>query len=322
LNKFLVIQTAFIGDVILATSLLENLHQAYPKAKIDLVVRKGNEPLFENHPYLNNVFVWKKTENKYKNLFKLIKKVRRDKYDVTINLQRYFASGFISLRSKAYTKIGYKSNPLSLFYSKKIEHSIGDGKHEVERNYQLVKEFVNSEICKPKLYPNTTNYDKIKSINLPKDYIVIAPASVWFTKRLPKSKFIELIILNSYASKIVLIGAPSDYEYCESILNESNAENVINLAGKLNLLDSTALIEKAKMSYVNDSAPLHLASSVNAPVTAFFCSTIPDFGFGPLSDSSIVLQVKEKLDCRPCGLHGKSTCPKGHFKCGNDLTLS
>ena len=73
------------------------------------------------------------------------------------------------------------------------------------------------------------------------------------------------------------------------------------------------------MNFVNDSAPMHLASSVNAKTTAIFCSTVPEFGFGPLSDLSQVVEIKEKLKCRPCGLHGKKACPEGHFKCGFEI---
>jgi len=69
------------------------------------------------------------------------------------------------------------------------------------------------------------------------------------------------------------------------------------------------------MNYVNDSAPLHLASAMNAPTTAIYCSTAPAFGFGPLSDNSRIIETQEKLDCRPCGLHGFKTCPEKHFKC-------
>jgi heptosyltransferase-2 len=75
------------------------------------------------------------------------------------------------------------------------------------------------------------------------------------------------------------------------------------------------------MNYVNDSAPLHLSSAMNAPVTAFFCSTVPEFGFTPLSEESNIVEVKQKLTCRPCGLHGYKKCPEGHFKCGNDIAI-
>jgi heptosyltransferase-2 len=64
-----------------------------------------------------------------------------------------------------------------------------------------------------------------------------------------------------------------------------------------------------------------MASSVNTATMAFFCSTIPDFGFGPLADNSEIREVNN-LDCRPCGLHGHKACPKGHFKCGNEMDVT
>ena len=78
-------------------------------------------------------------------------------------------------------------------------------------------------------------------------------------------------------------------------------------------------MHEALMNYSNDSAPLHIASAMNAPVAAVFCSTVPQFGFGPLSEKFFVIQTKEKLDCRPCGLHGFNKCPQGHFKCAHSI---
>jgi ADP-heptose:LPS heptosyltransferase len=321
LKRFLVIQTAFIGDVILATALLEKLHLHFPDSHIDFLVRKGNESLVENHPFLNEILVWTKKENKYKNLFALSKKVRGAKYDYVINLQRHAGSGFITWRSGAKNKIGFKKNPISFFYTEKYPHEIGNGKHEVERNQLLIEKLTNSETLKPKLYPSDNNYLKVKSLELQAKYIVIAPSSVWFTKQLPKQKVIELINKQESNLQICLIGAPSDFDYCESILKESNHDNVINLSKQLSLLDSAVLIESAQMNYVNDSAPIHIASAMNASVTAFFCSTVPSFGFGPLSDNSIIIQNTTNLDCRPCGIHGHKSCPKGHFKCGLEISI-
>jgi heptosyltransferase-2 len=97
---------------------------------------------------------------------------------------------------------------------------------------------------------------------------------------------------------------------------------VINLCGQLSFLQSAALMKDALMNYVNDSAPMHFASAVNAPVTAIYCSTLPAFGFGPLSDNSRVVEIRENLYCRPCGLHGKKACPEGHFRCAYDINLA
>jgi len=321
LNKILVIQTAFIGDVILATALIEKLHVSFPKAKIDFLVRGGNESLVKDHPFINEVLVWQKKENKYKNLFRLAKELRQSKYDYVVNLQRFMASGFLTWRSGAKHRIGFKKNPLSMFYTEKFSHEIGNGQHEVERNQLLIENITDNIALKPKLHPSKSNYSKIEDLKLDTDYIVIAPSSVWFTKQVPQSKIIELINKQPKELQICLIGAPSDYEYCQSIIDVVDHKNSVNLSNKLNLLDSAVLIQNSKMSYVNDSAPLHIASAMNANVTAFFCSTVPEFGFGPLSDNSLIIQGEEKLDCRPCGIHGFKTCPKGHFKCGLNLKV-
>ncbi len=152
-------------------------------------------------------------------------------------------------------------------------------------------------------------------------YICIAPTSVWFTKQFPTDKWIEFLkSIKDRSEKVYLLGAPSDFAICESIRQSTGNEHVINLAGKLSFLESAALIKSAIMNFVNDSAPMHLASAMNAPVTAIYCSTVPSFGFGPLSDRSIIVETKEKLDCRPCGLHGFKACPKGHFNCAHSIS--
>ena len=114
---------------------------------------------------------------------------------------------------------------------------------------------------------------------------------------------------------IYLLGAPGDHALCENISLSTTHASVQNLAGKLSFLESAALMADAVMNYVNDSAPMHFASAVNAPVTAIFCSTVPAFGYTPLSDVSYIIETPEKLNCRPCGLHGYKACPEKHFKC-------
>ena len=319
-NKILVIQTAFIGDVILATSLLESLKLNYPTAQIDIVVRKGNESLFNEHPFLGKVIVWNKKENKTKNLFSILKQIRKEQYDLVLGVQRFFNAGLLTAFSKGKQTIGFDKNPLSFLFNKKVKHEIGTGLHEVERNHALIKEFAPQFHKGLKLHPTQQDFEKVETFKSA-PYIVIAPASVWFTKQYPKEKWIEF--LNKIESvKIYIIGAPSDSELAEEIIQTSSNSNIENLCGKLNLLQSAALMQDAKMNYVNDSAPQHLASSVNANTTALFCSTVPSFGFGPLAENSEVIEVNKDLDCRPCGLHGHKSCPKGHFKCGFDIETS
>lgn len=320
MKKILVIQTAFIGDVILATGVIESLIASGSYDKIDMLVRKGNESLLQGHPFVNQVYVWDKKQGKYSTLFKLSKQIRKQQYDVVMNLQRFASSGWLSFRSGAKITAGFKNNPFSFLFSKTVTHEIGNGTHEVDRNHELLSTIGEFERRSPKLYPSQTDYNRLDEY-LVEDFVVMAPSSVWFTKQLPKEKWIELIQQLS-DKRVYLIGAPADLSYLNEIKTLAKHTDCVNLAGKLSLLQSAALIQKANMSYVNDSAPLHLASAMNAMVTAFFCSTIPDFGFGPLSEGAIIKETPIDLDCRPCGIHGKKSCPKGHFKCGASIDVT
>jgi heptosyltransferase-2 len=321
MKKILIIQTDFIGDVILATPLIEKLKRFYPSADIDFLLRKGNEGLLKGHPKLNEILVWNKSKSKYNSLAKLGRVIRRNRYDLLINLQRFASSGLLTTSSKAKMKIGFAKNPFSFAYTHKFPHIIDQEMHEVQRNLSLIEHLTDKSFQKPVLYPSKNDYRRIKPFQKGA-YFCIAPASVWFTKQFPAEKWVELIDRLPSDFAVYLIGAPSDLDMCAEISESTIHGKVSILAGELSLLQSAALMEGARMNFVNDSAPLHLASAVNAPVTAVFCSTIPEFGFGPLSDHSKVIQTHEKLDCRPCGLHGKKACPKGHFKCATEIDVN
>ena len=321
MKNVLVIQTAFIGDAILGTALLQHLHTTFPESQIDYLVRDGNQSLFTNHPFLRKVLVWDKKNSKYAGLLSVLKLVRNQKYDAVYNIQRFAASGFITALSGAKQTIGYSNNPLSFMFTKSVKHRFGRGfesVHEVDRVLDLVE--ANSARTLPKLFPSEQDQKKTETL---KDgaYITIAPASVWFTKQVPIQKWVELINQVPESTKVYLIGAKSDEGLADEVAKASSRPTV-NLAGKLKLLETAALLKDSVMNYANDSAPIHLASAVNAPMCEVFCSTVPEFGFTPLSDKAFIVQTEEKMNCRPCGMHGKAACPKGHFNCANSIDVN
>lgn len=320
--KILLIQTAFIGDAVLATALQEKLHAWDPAVEIHWLVRKGNEALFQDHPYIQKVWVWNKQKQKYLALFQLIRAIRKERYDRVINVQRFAATGLLTILSGAKQTIGFDKNPFSRFFSTIVKHEIAVGDHilhETERNQQLIAAFTDPHPAKPKLYPTAAQYQKVVGYQS-QPYICLAPASVWFTKQFPAEQWVSLIesIPASYA--IYLLGAPGDRKLCDQIIRTAAKSNATNLCGLLSLLESAALQAGAVMNYVNDSAPMHFASAMNAPVTAIYCSTLPAFGFGPLSDDQHIVETLESLPCRPCGLHGKMACPEKHFRCATTIT--
>ena len=341
MQKLIVIQTAFIGDVVLATALIESLHQQYPLAAIDVLVRKGNESLFNEHPFIGELIVWNKKRHKYLNWLSVLKKIRSKKYDVLIDVQRFAATGLWTVLSNANSTIGFDKNPFSFLFTYKVKHDINSIKndvsatevHEINRNHALTESLGALQLCMPKLYPTKSDFDKVKQYQTEK-YITIAPASVWFTKQFPMIAWVSFLSELKFEGPIYILGGPGDKDLGDAIVKEvsklnsntsstssvsSSSKKIINLSGTLGFLASAALQQKAVLNYVNDSAPMHFCSSVNAPVVAIYCSTIPAFGFGPLSTHSFIIETQEKLACRPCGLHGKKQCPLGHFNCAHSI---
>ena len=320
--KFLIIQTAFIGDVVLATPLVEKLHRFFPEAEIDFLCRKGNEKLLAGHPHLRQVLIWDKKKDKYKGLLQLTRNFRKEGYDWAINCQRFAASGLLTIFSGAKNTVGFDKNPVSFAFSKRVPHLFGSKEHplhEVGRNLQLIEHLTDATFERPRLYPSEADFEKARSLSKGHKYVSIAPTSVWFTKQYPAHKWVELIRSIPVDYDVFLLGGKEDVEPCEWIRTASGRSECHNLAGRLTFLESAALMEHAAMNYANDSAPIHIASAVNAPISAVFCSTIPAFGFTPLSDRSYIVETQHYLACRPCGLHGKRACPLGHFACAEGI---
>jgi heptosyltransferase-2 len=340
MNTILVIQTASIGDVILATSLPEKLHKYFPGSRIDFLVKKGMEGLFHRHPYLNNILLWDK-KKKYRDLIRILTEIRKTRYDLVVNVQRFALTGLLTVLSGSAMTIGFDKNPLSLFFTRRVRHRIALGVHEIARNQALIAGLTDEAPEKPRLYP-CQMLDAGSSIQHPASsiYYTLSPASLWFTKQFPAERWTELIRHIPEDRTVFLLGSKSDVELCEQIrqdatdtrqkpslssypvIQSSSHPSLINLAGKLSFLESAALMQGARMNFTNDSAPMHLASAVNAPVTVVFCSTVPEFGFGPLSGDSRIVEVRDKLACRPCGLHGKRSCPEDHFDCAWKIDVS
>ncbi|MDD4632933.1 MAG: glycosyltransferase family 9 protein [Proteiniphilum sp.] len=315
--KVLIIQTASLGDVILATATAHSVRTLYPDAHIHFLAKDACSDMLRNNPVIDKVLVWNKKSKKYKHLFQILRLVRHEKYDAVINFQRFFSSGLLTAFSKAKVKAGYKNNPLSFLFDRKLVHSL-NGCHEVERNLDLAR------LCFPDLNkempvisveePDIAELSQLKS----EKYMTIFPGSLWQTKQFPLSGWKDFVHALPGNIKIILMGSPSDKNISDEISNMRPA-SAYNFCGRLNILQSAWIMKNAEMNFTNDSAPTHLASAVNAPVATIFCSTVPSFGFTPLSDRSFVIETEVKLSCRPCGIHGHRECPEKHFNCGHTI---
>ena len=310
MDKVLIIQTAWLGDVILTTGLVESVHAAHPRAHIDLIIQTKWCGVFERHPFIRHIYGLDKSK-KWSSIRAIIAATKTTNYDLLINTHRYLSSGYLAWRITARKKIGYKKNPLSFLYSTRVGYDLTDQRHETERLHDLLMPLSIPMKRPPRLYP-----PRETSIDLPEHFICIAPCSAWLTKMLPIDKWVSFIRSLPPTLSVVCVGGAADYSYCEQ-LQQLSDRTILNTCGKVPFLESAYIMSLAERCYVLDSASLHICSALNLPVTAFFLSTSPELGFSPLSDDAIVIQTDKKLSCKPCGSHGKSKCPEGHFKCAD-----
>ena len=317
-RKVLFIQTAFIGDAILASALWESWHRAFPEDSLHVCVRKGNDPLYGGHPFLKGLHVWDKRGGwwkRYRSLMGLASGLRQEEFDVVITPHRHASSGWLAWRSGARERIGFDVHPLRFLFTRTASHGFEEGVHEVERNHRLLMVLLGQvEPVRPRLYPS-------KQGGVAQAYAVLTPASQWATKQWPEARWVELCdALAGDEVELHLAGGPADRPLLHRIA-EATVHPGIRVSTDFTLLESAGLMAGAKWVLTNDSGPLHLASAVNAPTVAVYCSTVPAFGFGPLSDQSAVVETQLSLPCRPCGLHGRTACPLGHFNCGESVAI-
>ncbi len=319
-EKILLIQTAFLGDLILTTSFFREVKKKYRNSHLTVVVNKGTESVLEANPYIDGLIPLDKKEFK-KSLWKFFSflwNLRKERYTLCILPHFSFRSTLIGFASGAKVRIGYESAGFSFLLTKKVPRPTR-GMHEVEKLFSLLydKEEYSKIQKRPELFWREESVFRVRALMRENgleegNYVLLAPSSVWETKRMPASKFRILgeRLAKESGKKVVLIGSKADMDLCEEV----GAGYGINFAGKTNLPELSFLVSKAALMISNDSSPIHFASAFNIPTLAVFGATIPDFGYTPLADSSFISEIRG-LYCRPCGIHGGRICPEGHFRC-------
>ena len=318
--KVLVIQTAFIGDVILTLPIVQVLKREMPNVVVDFMCIPSTKEILSNNPYINEVLVYDKRNTGMKGMREIVKEIKKRNYDVIISPHRSFRTSLICFMSGVKQTISFDISALSLLYKKAILY-VGN-EHEIKRNLHLLEplDITESKIIPPELFPSDDDKKKVDELldvfDLEgKKFVCIAPGSIWFTKRYPKEKFANVVnMLEEKGIAVVLIGGEKDKEIGEYIYGKSKKDNVFNVIGKLSLLESAEMIRRAEVLLTNDSAPLHMANAMGTRVIAIFGATVPEFGFYPYGDGDVIFETKG-LKCRPCSIHGGNKCPIGTFEC-------
>jgi len=309
-----IIQTAFLGDLILTASLIESINKKYNfNTNITLIVKKGLENTFsKKFLSTHNIKIEAiDKKNKDKSIFATIrfaKKFKNINLDLCLCIHRSIRSAIISYFINAKEKIGFKENPLSIIFNKSVDRN---GTHEIYKNHNLLISYDNSFINFIPDYINPYNLLEDRIIDTSyKPFILIAPGSIWNTKRFTIEGFTKICkyILENYNYNIIFTGTKDDESYINTIIKIINSEKITNLCNKLSIQELTTYIKNAKLAITNDSGPLHIAVGTNTNLICFFGPTTRSLGYYPLSEKAYIFE-NSTLKCRPCGTHGHKKCP-------------
>jgi lipopolysaccharide heptosyltransferase II len=321
-KKLLVIQTAFAGDAILTLPMIQKLKEKFNSYQIDVLCIPSTEEIFRASAYVNDVKIIDK-KGSHKSLFSLVsfaRKLKKQDYEIIYSVHRSFRTGILIKILNAKSSYGFSTSSLKFFYKNLIKYS--SSKHEVQRNLDLIEYKYDDDSWRilPDITINEKQKEKVNEFienNRINNFIIVAPGSVWNTKKYPKEYYIEIIKSLIDKHCIVLIGGKQDIDLCNEI--KSNFEKkVFSTSGLFSLIESIELLKHSKLLITNDSAPTHLGMCANIPVLTIYCSTIAGFGFYPYNKKSFYLSF-DNLNCKPCGIHGYMKCPLGHFNCGYKL---
>jgi len=331
-NNILIIQTAFIGDVILTTPMFAALKEALPFSRLTVMIKPEAVGLLQSSPSIDELLVIDK-KGRHRGpvgMLRFAREIRKRKFDVILSPHQSHRTSLLCAVSGVPLRFGYRSAGFaSLAYHKTFERP--SGMPEIVRLLKFLDDSIapgsaQGASRQPQLFETEESTAEalqlFSSLHISRA-ICIAPSSVWPTKRWTPWGFAELAgkLVQKYNSDIVLIGSKGDravseevIDFAKILLPEAVQQRIHDLTGKTSLLGLYSLIKRCRLLISNDSAPVHLGSAAGIPLVAIFGPTIPAFGFAPISPGSAVTEIKG-LPCRPCGTHGSKRCPEGHFRC-------
>jgi heptosyltransferase-1 len=301
-RKVLIVKPSSLGDIVHSLPFLNAIKTSFPEAVIHWVIARGFEGLLEGHPMIEKLWVidkdtWKKISNVKETigeLHALFQNLKREKYDLVVDLQGLLRSGMITRATRSPIRIGFKEarEGSRFFYTHKVEG--GKDIHAVDR-YLKIAAFLGCEISDVRFpFPEFDSSSFILPPSTFQDYIVLVPGARWDSKRWPPENFGRLAALLPLNSLIV--GSKGDKDISDKIVSQSKSKSV-SLAGKTTLKELVQIVRGAKFVVTNDSGPMHIAAALGIPIFAIFGPT-DAARTGPYGRGHTV--IREEVSCAPC----------------------
>ena len=305
--KILVVRFSSIGDIVLTTPVVRMLKKQL-NAQVHYLTKSSYVSLLKNNPYIDSVFQIENSINE------VIADLKQEEYDYVIDLHSNLRTQILKLKlgvpSRSFNKLNMEKFMLTTFkldslpkvhivdrYLETITH-LGIKNDNMGLDFFLKKE------------------DEVDLSAFPTAYIAFVIGGQHATKILPTKKIISII--NKLDESIILVGGPEDFERGEEII--SATKNVINSCGKFSINQSAYLVKNAKHIITHDTGMMHIAAAFGQKIYSVWGNTVPEFGMYPYFENEQSKRIEvQSLSCRPCSKIGYDKCPKGHFKCMQEI---
>ncbi|MBP5983223.1 MAG: glycosyltransferase family 9 protein [Fluviicola sp.] len=309
--KLLIVRFSSIGDVVLTTPVVRCLKQQLPDVTIHYITKKAFLPVLVNNPYIDRVITIEKSVDE------VLEELKSEAYDYVIDLHHNVRT--LRLKRALKTRsFAFPKENIRKFLLTQFKYNILPKVHVVDRYFEAVKHLgVTSDglgcdiVLTEKDQVNLADYQLTE-----KQFLAVAMGAQFATKQLP----IDLLVhcLAPINQPIVLLGGGMDSERAVAVVQALPTATIVDLTGKLSLLQSTDITAKASVLLTGDTGLMHLASAMNTPIVSVWGNTVPDFGMYPYfpgNQKQFSIHEVPNLSCRPCSKIGYQSCPKKHFKC-------
>ena len=333
--KILLVRLRLIGDVVFTTPAIRALRRHYPDARLSYIVEEEAEPVVRHNPHLDDVIVAKspRAPGRLRSDLALIRRLRRERYDLAIDFHGGPRSSLITWASGAATRIGYQVAGRSWMYTTAVRRPRAlRSRHSVESQWDVLlplgikppnPETDQTEMVDdPDASAAVTRRLAEAGVGADDPLVVIHVSAGNPFRRWPAASFVDLIgrlVATNPLRRIIVTSGPSDAGAAANIANDARAQlsppmrDAIVECGEFNLAELRSLIGRSSLYIGGDSGPLHIAGTTSVPVVGLYGPTLP-VRSQPYRSASFISMAAEAgaLPCRPCN---QRACEPGDFRC-------
>lgn len=312
--KFLLIRFSSIGDIVLTTPVIRCLRKKFPEAAIHYLTKKSFSGILETNPYVDKVHI---VQN---NISEITDQLKQERFDYIFDLHHNLRTLRIKRALKGVRAFSFQKLNIEKWIFTNFKLNVLPQEHIVDRYLETTASLgvKNDGGGLDYFIPDK---DVVKQSDIPLShsfgYIGIVIGAAHFTKKLPLDKLRELC--SKIDHPIILLGGKEDHIKAYHIASVDPIK-IYNACGKFTLNESADLVRRSKLIISHDTGLMHIAAAFKKRILSVWGNTVPSFGMFPYKTYYEVFDVK-KLWCRPCSKIGYKSCPRGHFKCMNNILV-